>query len=197
MNVQLLRLNDPDLPRTIEELLELGGFFVFPTDTVFGLGGNPWDERTVARVRRLKGRSPDQPFTLHLPNVVTISRFAEVSSRTRPILERYLPGPYTFLLPSLPGVPPAVEKAGKIGIRVPNHRFFSALLSTLDRALFGTSVNRSGEPPLSTVEQIVERFTEVDLIVADSGTIGRPSSIIDLTVDPPQTLRGAPPEGLR
>ena len=197
MNVQLLRLNDPDLPRTIEELLELGGVFVFPTDTVFGLGGNPWDERTVARVRRLKGRSPDQPFTLHLPNVVTISRFAEVSSRTRPILERYLPGPYTFLLPSLPGVPPAVEKAGKIGIRVPNHRFFSALLSTLDRALFGTSVNRSGEPPLSTVEQIVERFTEVDLIVADSGTIGRPSSIIDLTVDPPQTLRGAPPEGLR
>ena len=94
-------------------------------------------------------------------------------------------------------VPPAVERAGKIGIRVPNHRFFSALMSTLDRALFGTSVNRSGEPPLSTIEQIVERFSKIDLIVTDGGRVGQPSSIIDLTADPPRTLRGELPEGLR
>jgi tRNA threonylcarbamoyl adenosine modification protein (Sua5/YciO/YrdC/YwlC family) len=197
MNVNILPLNDPGLPRTIEELLELGGVLVFPTDTVVGLGGNPWDEKTVARVRRLKGRTPDQPFTLHLPTVAMIAQFATTSSRTQSILERYLPGPYTFLLPSIPGIPPAVEKEGKIGIRVPNHRFFSSLMATLDRPLFGTSVNRSGEPPLSAIEQIVERFPEIDLIVTDTGKIGRPSSIVDLTSDPPRALRGVLPEGLR
>lgn len=197
MNVNILPFNDPDLPRLIEELLELGGILVFPTDTVVGLGGNPWDEKTVARVRRLKGRPLDQPFTLHLPTVAMITQFAAISSRTQSILEHYLPGPYTFLLPSLPSVPPAVEREGKIGIRVPNHRFFSSLMATLARPLFGTSANRTGEPPLTTVEQIVECFPKIDLIVTDTGNIGRPSSIVDLTSDPPQALRGVLPEGLR
>ena len=197
MNTRIVPVQNPSLPRAVEELLESDGILVFPTDTVLGLGGNPWSAKAVARVRRMKGRPLDQPFTLHLPTVAMVSRFAVVSSRAQSILERFLPGPYTFLLTSIPGIPPALESANKVGIRVPNHWFFLSLMADLQRPLFGTSVNRSGKPPLSSVEQIVERFPEVDLLVQDAGGTKAPSSIIDLTSDPPRALRGALPDALR
>jgi L-threonylcarbamoyladenylate synthase len=86
---------------------------------------------------------------------------------------------------------------GKIGIRVPDHSFFSSVMATLGQPLFGTSVNRSGEPPLEDIEQMIEHFSGVDLIVEGSSGAGVPSAIIDLTVSPPQALRGELPAGLR
>ena len=197
MNTRILFTTDPQLPREVEATLEKGGLLVFPTDTVFGVGGNPWDVQAVERVRFVKGRSPDQPFTLHLPTIDMIGRFASVSPTQWEILEHFLPGPYTFLLRSAHGVPPSVEKEGKVGIRVPNHPFFSTVMANLGRSLFGTSVNRSGEPPLLDIDQILERFSGVDLVIRGSGCTGTSSVIIDLTVKPPRTLRGALPDALR
>jgi len=197
MNPIVLPDDSPDLPAALQELLETGGVMIFPTDTVYGIGGSPWDEGALGRVRRLKGRPADQPFTLHLPEVDAVERFAQLDPRTREIVEHFLPGPYTFLLSACPNAPTCAVKNGKVGVRVPAHRFFSRVMVELNRALFGTSVNRSGEPPLTDLAEIIEQFSGVDLIVSGKVEIGTPSAVIDLTVDPPVALRGALPEGLR
>jgi len=79
-------------------------------------------------------------------------------------------------------------REGVVGIRVPDHPFFTDLIARLDRVLFGTSVNLSGEPPINDVAEIIERFGRVDLII--TGPVeGKPSTIIDATVDPPRIVR--------
>ncbi len=197
MNPIVLPDDSPELSAALQELLETGGVLIFPTDTVYGIGGSPWDEGALGRVRALKARPVDQPFTLHLPSLEMVARFARLDPRAREIVEHFLPGPYTFLLPARPGAPACAVKDGKVGVRVPAHRFFSRVMRALDRVLFGTSVNRSGEPPLIDLAEIIEQFSGVDLIVSGRIEIGTPSAVIDLTVDPPVALRGTLPEGLR
>jgi len=187
---------DPRLPGALSDLLETGGVLIFPTDTVYGLGGNPWDERAVDRVRRMKGRAADQPFALLLPSRSAIERVATLDPRMRRAIECTLPGPVTLLLPAAPGAPAVGIREGKIGVRVPAHPFFSETVHALGGMLFGTSVNRSGESPLLCLETMIEAFPGVDLIVEAAAGSGRPSAIIDLTVEPPRALRGTLPEAL-
>ena len=185
----------PDLPRLIEAALETGQTLIFPTDTIYGIGGNPWDEGVLDCVRSLKARPPGRPFTLHLPPVDSIDEFARVADRARTIVDRFLPGPYTFLLPAVASAPPSAVMDDVVGIRVPDHPLFRSALAGLGRPLFGASVNQSGERPLSGIDEIIERFSGVDLIIV--GPIGGDeSTILDLTVDPPRLVRGARPAGL-
>jgi len=182
--------DDPRIRLLIEEALETGQTVIFPTDTIYGIGGNPWDERTLSRVRTLKQRAEGQPFTLHLPTVESISRYAQIpNERIRTMVHRLLPGPYTLLLEATPDAPPSAVQDGSIGIRVPGHPLFRDIMKELDRPLFGTSVNVHGQPPLSDINQIIDRFNTVDLvIIGETGT--RASAIIDLTAVPPILVRG-------
>jgi len=187
MNARVIPFDDPLVPALVEEVLETGKTLIFPTDTVYGIGGNPWDERTLERVRRLKGRSAGRPFTLHLPTTAAIGRYAKIDGHLHEAIARYLPGPYTLLLPASPEAPPSAVKEGRVGIRVPDHPFFSEVIAELDRPLFGTSVNRTGEEPINDVAEIIERFGKVDLII--TGPVGgSPSAIVDATVDPPRIV---------
>jgi len=193
--VLVARISDPDLPLMVIEVLETGGVLIFPTDTVYGIGGNPWDERALERVRMLKDRDRRQPFSLHLASVETIDRFASINADMRSELVRFLPGPITFLLPANESAPPSAVMDGKVSVRVPAHPFFASIMHQLDRPLFGTSVNRSGAPPLIAVDQMIEQFSGVDLLVEGVVDGASASAIIDITVDPPVVLRGDLPPG--
>jgi len=196
MMPRVLPYDHPEVVSAVDAALETGETIVFPTDTIYGIGGNPWDARNLERVRSLKERPPDQPFALLLPTREAVDRFAALDGRLRGLVERLLPGPYTLLLPAAAAAPPATVRDGIVGIRVPDHPFFWRTMARLDRPLFGTSVNRHGEPPLADVDRIIDRFAGVDLIV--SGPTGKgPSTILDLTVDPPRLVRGELPDELR
>jgi L-threonylcarbamoyladenylate synthase len=196
MMPRVLPHDDPETPSAVHAALETGQTIVFPTDTIYGIGGNPWDMRSLERVRTLKNRSIDHPFALHLPTRASIERYATLDGRLRNLVARLLPGPYTLLLPSAPESPPSAARDGRIGIRVPNHPFFQRTLAGLDRPLFGTSVNRHGEPPLVDIDEIIDRFAAVDLIVTGpTGTT--PSTILDLTKRPLCLVRGELPRELQ
>ena len=183
----VLAYDHPDTAAALEMALEIGQTLVFPTDTVYGIGGNPWDERTLNHVRRLKNRTPDQPFTLHLWNISEIETYTQCEPSMLRIIEQLLPGPYTLLLPAGPRAPQSAVLEGTIGVRVPDHPFFA---STVRRPIFATSVNRHNAPPLNDVGDIIESFTEVDLII--SGPVsGESSAILDLTKTPYRVLRGS------
>ncbi len=196
MMPRVLPHDHPEIGSAVGAALETGQTIVFPTDTIYGIGGNPWDERSLDRVRSLKGRPAGRPFALLLPAREAIERFAALDRRLRGLVDRLLPGPYTLLLPAAPGAPPSAVREAVVGIRVPDHPFFRRTMARLDRPLFGTSVNRHGEPPLVDVDRIIDRFPGVDLIV--SGPTGtRPSTILDLSEDPPRAVRGELPRELR
>jgi len=195
MTPDVLRIDHPDLPRRLEAALETGGIVIFPTDTIYGIGGNPWDQSVLERVRRLKERSADRPFTLHLPSVSAVAEFARLDGVAQRRVERLLPGPFTFLLPAKPTAPESAVLDGIVGIRVPDHPFFESVLAPIDRSLFGTSVNRSGERPLREIDDILDRFPSVDLVIVGSVGTGE-STILDLTSEPPRLVRGTLPDGL-
>lgn len=196
MMPRVLPHDHPQIRLAVDAALETGETIVFPTDTIYGIGGNPWDARSLERVRSLKERPPDQPFALLLPTREAIERFAELNGRLRDLVQRLLPGPYTLLLPAAAAAPPAAVGNGTVGVRVPDHPFFRRTMASLNRPLFGTSVNRHGEPPLVDIDRIIERFAGVDLIV--SGPTGKgPSTILDLTADSPRLVRGELPDELQ
>ncbi len=194
--MQVLRETDSRLYETLQMLLETGGTLIFPTDTVYGIGGSPWDERALSQVRRMKARTASQPFTLHLASVAAIDKYACLDENQRGVLARFLPGPITFILPASDNAPPSAVLSGKVGIRVPAHPFFQSMMGKLHRPLFGTSVNRAGEAPLHSIEMMIEQFSGVDLLIEGEPGTGVPSAIVDLTYDPPRALRGEIPEGL-
>jgi len=181
--------DDRATPDAVTLALESGRTLVFPTDTVYGIGGNPWDRRVLDHVRRLKDRSADQPFTLHVWHVDEIPRFARCSAEVLQRIRRVLPGPYTLLLPATEAAPASTVLNGIVGIRVPDHPFFGRVVR---QPVFGTSVNRRGQPPLSELADIIETFTEVDLIVTGP-VAGAASAILDLTTTPIRVVRGTPP----
>lgn len=189
----VLAHDHPDTASAIQMALETGQTLIFPTETVYGIGGNPWDERTLNHVRRLKDRTVDQPFTLHLWHVSVIGVYAHVDSSIDSIIHQLLPGPYTLLLPAGPKAPSSAVMDGKIGIRVPSHPFFDSLVR---RPIFATSVNRHGEPPLNDVGDIIESFAGVDLIITGEVS-GESSAILDLTAKPYRVLRGTLTEHVR
>ena len=159
---------------------------IFPTDTIYGIGGNPWDARTTARVRALKQRSEQQPLTLHLSSLSSIEQYALVAPRWTQAIHRLLPGPVTVLLPAHSAAPPATVRNGTVGLRVPDHPFFSDVLR---QPVFGTSVNRHGEPPMNDVDRIIDAFPSVDLIVTGPVS-GTSSAIVDLRTESYRVLRG-------
>ena len=196
MMPRVLPHNDPETPPAVDAALETGKTIVFPTDTIYGIGGNPWDERSLERVRTLKDRPADQPFALLLPTRASIERYTALDERLRGLIAHLLPGPYTLLLPGGLQSPSSAARDGKIGIRVPDHPFFHRTIARLDRPLFGTSVNRHGEPPLVDIDEIIDRFAAVDLIV--TGPTGMtPSTVLDLTTRPLRLVRGELPRELQ
>jgi L-threonylcarbamoyladenylate synthase len=172
---------------------------IFPTDTIYGLGCNAFHEEAIQRVYELKGRPPERPLSVHLGSVAEIERYAVISGRQWALIKRLLPGPYTVVLEASENAPPAcISPEGKIGLRVPASRSFQMISEAAGRPLVGTSVNRSGEPPLTDVDEIIVQFgDDVDLIIATDEPMSHASSaVIDLTAEPPRALRGELPQEL-
>ncbi|MBS3735940.1 threonylcarbamoyl-AMP synthase [Candidatus Bipolaricaulota bacterium] len=178
----------------IEEAFKEDTLMVFPTDTVYGLGGNARDDSVVSRIYRVKQRSKDKPLTLHLFSRGDVREFVtEISEKQQNLIEQLLPGSYTVILPANSNAPEvSVSREKKVGIRVPDSDSFRSLEENVDFPLVGTSVNKSGEPPMTDFDRIVDEFGGlVDLFIeSEEEMSGESSTVLDLTFDPPKVLRG-------
>ncbi|MXW27359.1 MAG: threonylcarbamoyl-AMP synthase [Chloroflexi bacterium] len=178
-----------DLDRGVA-LLEAGGVIAYPTDTVFGLGARIDRAEGVARILQIKGRDPGRG----MPVLVADRRRALVLGMARPgfaeLAGAFWPGPLTLLLPTASPIDAVVAPGGVIGLRVPDHGDLLALLDRLPTGIIGTSANRSGSPALTSPSAVrTELGSEVDWILPGRCRLGEPSSVVDLTVDPPLIRR--------
>ncbi|CAN5770294.1 L-threonylcarbamoyladenylate synthase [soil metagenome] len=174
--------------------LESGGIVLFPTDTLYGLAVDARNADAVARLIALKGRNAEKAISIILPDVSAISDYAEVSDAARKLIEKYLPGPLTLVLPIKGSELGHLAPDGTIGIRVPDDSFTRALARAFKAPYTATSANVSGQPSLHTVSEILEQFGtaagQIDLVVDDGPRKSAlPSTVVRLVGDEIEILR--------
>ncbi|MFN3694162.1 MAG: L-threonylcarbamoyladenylate synthase [Ignavibacterium sp.] len=173
------------------ELFFNGGVFIYPTDTIYGFGGNPFNDEVLRKITKIKGR-PDWKRYIHLIGSVEIlAKYAEIKS------EKF----YDFLLSIWPNPVSVVLKLNEhtrdiLGsdtgaFRIPNNRFCLKLLNEIKMPLISTSVNRSGKEPMNDPDMIMQEFgKEVDAFFYSSKkSFFEASTVIDLSDDEPKLIR--------
>lgn len=167
-----------------------GGVVLYPTDTVYGLGANIFDNRAVRRVFDIKQRSLLKPLSILVSNVDSIDLVAKVSLSQKEVIHNYLPGPYTFILQKRTIVPRVVTSGSKyVGVRVPNNELACRLARIFP--ITTTSANLSDEEVLSNPNDILDQLGHgVDLVI-DVGELksNHPSKIVDLSMRNPKIIR--------
>jgi tRNA threonylcarbamoyl adenosine modification protein (Sua5/YciO/YrdC/YwlC family) len=177
------------------QLLEQGEIIGYPTDTVYGLGCDILNKQAIERIYLLKGMRKDKALAFICPDLSDISRYAIVENNTYRLLRRFLPGPYTFILPATREVPKYLHlKQKTVGIRVPNHPVPVAIVRALGRPLISTTAAPSGEEPFVDPAEIDERFHGLGLVL-DAGAGGTvPTTVVDLSQGDVEIVReGAGP----
>ncbi len=174
-------------------ILAEGGLVAFPTETVYGLGGNALCAETVSRIYAAKGRPSDNPLIVHIAEKKDLYPLVkEVPLSAEKILEHLWPGPVTFILEKSDLVPDAVTAGGKtVAVRMPEHEIARELIKMSGVPVAAPSANVSGRPSPTKASHVVEDLGErIDCIV-DGGIcrVGLESTVIDLTVTPPRILR--------
>ncbi len=180
-------------------MLKRGGLVAYPTDTVYGLGADPLNEKAVARIYEVKNRPRNLPLPLLLADRSDLPQVAlivpEIAWR---LAERFWPGGLTLVVRKNPLIPDSITAGGDtVAVRVPDHPVTIALIRGLGRPIVGTSANLSGKPSPVTAEDVREQLgNEVDLIV-DGGRCpgGIESTVIDVSDASPAIIRvGAIPQ---
>ena len=171
-------------------VLANGGVVLYPTDTVYGLGANIFDNKAVKRVFEIKKRSFLKPLSILVRDVESIGLVAKLSTSQKEIINGHLPGPYTFILNKRKIVPRHITSGlSNVGVRVPDNELACRLASIFP--ITTTSANLSDDEMLSNPDEILEQLgCEVDLVI-DVGDLKstKSSSIIDLTGFEPKIIR--------
>ncbi len=179
--------------RLARRLLREGEVIAFPTDTVYGVGTNAFQAWSVRRVFALKQRPPDKALPVFIYQVDDLNQVARnVPNRAWLLLQKLWPGPLTVVLPKNPHLPAAVTGGqDTIAVRIPNHPLCLELVVGFGRPLAVTSANLSGRPTPPTAQGVAAQLGPGLPLVLDGGPspTSRPSTVIDLSVDPPRLLR--------
>ncbi len=182
-----------ELLREAGEILRQGGLVAFPTETVYGLGGNALDRDSACKIYAAKGRPSDNPLIVHISCWEDIYPIvSEVPLEAEKIAQAFWPGPLTMILPKSSRVP--YETTGgldTVAVRMPSHKVAQKLIAYAGGYVAAPSANLSGKPSPTLAKYVEEDMSgRIDMII-DGGEvgIGLESTIIDLTVSPPQILR--------
>jgi len=176
-------------------IVKNGGLVVYPTDTVYGLGCNPFNDSAIERVFKVKGERKQKPLPILASDITFIEKIAHIDERARKIAEKHWPGPLTLVVPRKPALPSIVTcSLPSVGVRIPNHKVAIQLICLCNGLLVGTSANKTGEKPPKTPQEATKQLGDkVDIVLNGGPTpLNQESTIIDLTQKKPKTLREGP-----
>jgi len=158
-----------------------GGIVVFPTDTVYGIGCDPYNKKSVDRIYQIKGRIKTKPFPILAYSMDVASEIVEFDKISKKIADKFWPGPLTLILKLRDEkLKKSLNLKEKIAIRVPNNPCLLELLKN-SKFLIGTSANRSGENPFTKSQDCDKKIREYDIFL-DGGDIecGLESTILEI-----------------
>lgn len=192
---EAIKINiDTDMGKAIKTAKKIfleGGVFIYPTDTIYGLGANPFNEEAIKRVNNIKERELGKTYILLINSIQNLLNYVELKSENHlDFLISLWPNPVSVIL-NLNAKTKILLDRGNSAFRIPNNRFCLKLLSELAMPLISTSVNRSNKPPLMEPSLIFDEFSsEVDAILyTEKKSYYESSTIIDLTENKPLLIR--------
>ncbi len=176
--------NDKTRKRIVEAMIT-GKIFIYPTDTIYGIGCNAMDSDVVKRIRELK--KSYQPFSIIAPSKGWVKEKLFVK---HPEFLKRLPGPYTFVFKKRnPDFLSSVSDLDSLGIRIPKH-VFSELVYEAGVPFVTTSVNLSGGKLVTKPEELPDEMKNATDFLVDVGVLNNPpSKVIDLTSEEPKVIR--------
>jgi len=168
-----------------------GGVFIYPTDTIYGFGANPFNEEAVKKVNDIKGRGLDKMFILLVKSIEDLLKYVDLKSEKHmDFLISIWPNPVSVVL-NLNKKTQHLLNRENAAFRIPNQRFCLKLLSEIKMPLISTSVNKCNKTPLTEPSQIVNEFaSEVDAVFyTEKKSFCESSTIIDLSSSKPHLIR--------
>jgi L-threonylcarbamoyladenylate synthase len=163
-----------------------GGIIVYPTDTVYGIGCDPYNKKSVDRIYQIKQRPKTKPFPILAYSLDVVSEIADFDNDSKKIASKFWPGPLTLILKLKDEkLKESLNLHEKIAIRVPNNQCLLNLLK-MSKLLIGTSANLSGEGSFTKSEECYQRIKECDIFL-DGGDIqgGVESTILEMNQGKP------------
>jgi tRNA threonylcarbamoyl adenosine modification protein (Sua5/YciO/YrdC/YwlC family) len=183
----------PRLIARAADVVRRGGVIVYPTDSCYALGCRIGEKAALDRIRMIRRVDDKHHFTLVCRDLSEIATYARVDNTAYRLLKSLTPGPYTFIVQATKQVPRRLlhPKRRAIGIRVPDTPIVRDLLADLDQPILSTTLILPGdEQPLDDMYEIRDHMDHcVDLII-DGGACGiEPTTVVDMTSEPPVVLR--------
>ncbi|MBQ3639868.1 MAG: threonylcarbamoyl-AMP synthase, partial [Clostridia bacterium] len=195
MNTEIIKITDlsaqdADLSRAAD-VIRAGGLVAFPTETVYGLGGNATDDGAAKKIYAAKGRPSDNPLIIHIANPEDADRYAVVNDTYRRLAKAFMPGPLTVILPRREIIPRSVTGGlDSVAVRCPSHPAAHRLIELSGVPIAAPSANLSGKPSPTCAEHVIQDLTgRVDMIL-DGGDceIGLESTIVKVDGEDEITL---------
>lgn len=192
--VEIITENDELAIEKAFESINAGFVIAIPTETVYGLACDAYQETAVEQIYNIKGRDPSKPLSILVENIEYIRDIIDVTPDIEDLVRKYTPGALTIVanVKNESRLAKNINNSSKtIGFRMPDHPFCLKLLARLKRPLVATSVNLSGEDAITNALEIVKNFTNRIPLVIDGGEskAGIPSTVVDMTGNNLKILR--------
>ena len=191
MNTEILKPTAENLLRAAN-LIHAGEIVAFPTETVYGLGADAFNVDACKKIYLAKQRPADKPLTLHVATFEMIEQIAEISSAAEKLIEKFLPGPLTLILPKKNIVPDFVTCNSKnVGVRFPKNSVAQDFIKSAGVPLVASSANISGKNPPTTAQEVFENLNGKVEIILDGGkcNVGISSTVADISSGELKILR--------
>lgn len=197
MRAEVVRMSadhiDQDAIGRAGRILKEGGLVAFPTETVYGLGGNALDSKASMKIYAAKGRPSDNPLIVHIAEMDKLSEIVtEIPENAKILAEKFWPGPLTMILPKNDIVPK--ETTGgldSVAVRFPSDKIAQEVIKAAGGFVAAPSANTSGRPSPTKAEHVEEDLGDAIEMIIDGGQvgIGLESTIVDFTEEVPVVLR--------
>jgi L-threonylcarbamoyladenylate synthase len=189
---KILKCNEQNDITKGASIVKNGGVIVFPTDTLYGIGCDPYDEKAVDKIFKIKNRDKTNPLPILASSIIDIEKIALLDRNAKKLAQIYWPGALTIIVPLIDKKISDNLRAGKmsIGVRVPNNICALSLLKDC-KYLTGTSANKSGETGCKSFSEVLSSSLRGFDAILDGGEVEErvQSTIVDLTGQHPRVIR--------
>ena len=175
------------------DILKKGGLVVFPTETVYGIGADAFNENACRRIYEVKDRPPEKPLILLISDIKDLETVAaEIPEKAAPFIENFWPGPLSIVFKKNKNLPETVTAGGdRVAVRLTSHPLLKRLISVAGFPIVAPSANLSGKPSRIKAEDVLSDMGgRADMIIEDDGSLGgKESTIVDVTGEDIRLLR--------
>ncbi len=177
---------------TAAESVRKGRVVVYPTDTVYGIGCDPYNDSAVELIFGIKGREEGKPLPLLCSSAEVAAKIVKLNESARMLAAKFWPGPLTIVveLADKRIAKNVTAGMGLLGVRVPDHRCALSLIERCGGVIVGTSANRSGARPPRSAQEVSESLQGFDILLDGGSTpLGVESTVVDLSGAEPRIVR--------